>query len=144
MAYLDKVRKIPICGRQVDFAWLFGSMLELERAFGITRENFASKFKEAVEESRVLNFYAQLLYCGTRCDDNPPTMKEIERMEMSEAMEAQRLINEAMTVSATGGVPAGKNGAAAHGAAGASGGTGGPRSSRRSTAAGSRRKPSFA
>lgn len=144
MSYLDKARNIPICGRQVEFCWTFDSMLELQRVYGIGRDNFAAKFKEAAAGGQVLEFYRQLLFCGTRSADEPPTLKEIGRMTMDEVSEARRLIDEAMTVAATGGVPAGKDGAADHGAAGASGGTGGSRSSRRSTAAESRRKPSIA
>ena len=145
MAYLDKHRMIPICGREVAFCWTLGSMVALQERFGITRENFGKRFKEAVEKGEVPQFYRMLIFAGTQTDDQPPTLAEIDRMTMDEFARAKVLMDESMAVAVTGGLPAGKAGAADHGAgAGASGGTGGSRSSRRSTAAGLRRTHSGA
>lgn len=139
-------RSIPVSinGKPCTLALDLLALLTLDKEFGISREKFGAELKRKDRTSaEELELLMTLTYCMTRSNDEPPTLKDVQRMDAAEILRLQTFLHGVVKAAHDGGVgPSEGKGSAvpAKPAAGsARSGTGGGRSKLRRNAGSSRR-----
>jgi hypothetical protein len=122
--------KIKILDREYPIEWNMGAWLAAEERF---QKPHAQALQHAVElgKSNRMRFVMEMSYCMTRTLDQPPTLQEIQKMDMKSMVENAQQITGALNFAMDGGIPAKKESAAGAPGGVARSGTGGRRSSGR-------------
>jgi hypothetical protein len=131
---------ITINGRNVLLALDIAAIASLKEDFDLGLEDLmqlARKAEKQLEDPRLL---IKLLYALTRSNDDPPTLKDIERITPREVFQMQDAVSRAFQGGASFGLKKALPASATqNGTVSASASTGGKRSTRRSTGSSSLR-----
>jgi hypothetical protein len=148
--FSSSVVPVTVLGRRLGLQWTFDAMIAAEQLWGfpLDKKLFAATLVEYAKKNGVFALQRALGYCMLQSAENPPSLKDLGRMPEAEVTSFLLAVNKALDLGVNGPLKdaaneaAKKNAVQEEPAANVSPGTGEPRLSRRSTAAGSRRRNS--
>lgn len=144
---LSKRLPITVNGKACELAFDFAAMRSLEKDCGIvlaTLGKTLQQLKAGTPGIDALELLGKLVFAMTRSSDNPPTVKDLERMSPEEFLLLRDTIMSTIATAHDGGLGKGRATAERGAAAGAKNGIGTRRSKSRSASAASRRRNSGA